>query len=294
MPVWEEIMKEIHSMPSSMDVIRRKYLYELSEYTGRNTIAYYSGWLQNTSKNLDINDNDMNGFMNSVYMLDKSKGLDLILHTPGGSPVASEAIVDYLQSIFSSDIRVIVPQLAMSAGTLIACSAKVIIMGRHSSLGPVDPQYNGVPAYNVVREFEQAKNDLQHGQNIAYWRILLTKYPPAFVLECENSIELSNKLLDKWLHYSMFNGDTDADEKITRIKDCLNEHDNSKNHGRHFNIDSCEKMGLKIQRMENNQKFQDLILSVHHAFMQSFSESAAVKIIENNLGKAFMNFGQKK
>lgn len=294
MPAWEEIMKEIHDMPSSLDYARRNYLQKLSEYTGRNTIAYYSGWLQNTSKNLDINDNDMNGFMNAVHNLDKAKGLDLILHTPGGSPVAAEAIVDYLKSIFNSDIRVIVPQLAMSAGTLIACSAKIIIMGKQSSLGPVDPQYNGVPAYNVVREFNQAKSDLGQGKNTTYWSMLLTKYPPAFVLECENSIELSNTLLDNWLRASMFCDDPNAENKIQNIKNFLNEHENSKNHGRHFNIEFCKQMGLKIQQLEDEQDFQDLILSVHHAFMQTFSDSAAVKIIENNKGNAFMNFGQKK
>lgn len=294
MPVWGEIMSEIQAMPSPLDMVRRKYLKQLSERTGRNTIAYYSGWLQNESRNLDINDEDVNGFMNSVYGLDRTKGLDLILHTPGGSPVAAEAIVNYLKSVFNNDIRAIIPQLAMSAGTLIACSANEIIMGNQSSLGPVDPQYSGIPAYNVVREFELAKSDLQRGQNTEYWRMLLTKYPPAFVLECENSIALSDSLLDKWLRASMFKNDSDAHKKIENIKEYLNEHENSKNHGRHFNISQCQNIGLKIYPMEKDQNLQDLILSVHHAFMQTFSDSAAVKIIENNIGKAFMSFGQKK
>lgn len=95
--------------------------------------------------------------MNTVRGLDCSKGLDLILHTPGGSPMAAEAIVKYLRSKFGKDIRVIVPQLAMSAGTMIACSAKEIVMGKQSSLGPIDPQLNGIPAYSIQNEFEDAK-----------------------------------------------------------------------------------------------------------------------------------------
>ena len=50
--------------------------------------------------------------------------------------------------------------MAMSAGTMIACSAKKIIMGKASSLGPIDPQFNGIPAYNIISEFEEAKKDL--------------------------------------------------------------------------------------------------------------------------------------
>ena len=65
--------------------------------------------------------------------------LDLILHSPGGSPEAAEAVVSYLRSCFSH-VRVIVPQLAMSAATMIACSADEVILGKHSFLGPIDPQ----------------------------------------------------------------------------------------------------------------------------------------------------------
>lgn len=137
---WSKIFKEINESQSQCDYIRRKYISDLSKITGRNVITYYSGWLsrQNTA-NTDINDSDMDGFMNCVHELDCSKGLDLILHTPGGSPNAAEAIVNYLRDKFKKDIRVIVPQLAMSAGTMMACASKTIIMGKQSSLGPIDP-----------------------------------------------------------------------------------------------------------------------------------------------------------
>ena len=78
--------------------------------------------------------------MTVIHQLDRDKGLDLILHTPGGDTAATESIVDYLHNMFGNNIRAIVPQLAMSAGTMIACSCKEIIMGLQSSLGPIDPQ----------------------------------------------------------------------------------------------------------------------------------------------------------
>ena len=81
----------------------------------------------------------MNGFMSVVHGLDKDKGVDLILHTPGGSLDATDAIGQYLKKIFSNNIRVIVPHLAMSGGTLLSFASREIIMGSHSSLGPTDP-----------------------------------------------------------------------------------------------------------------------------------------------------------
>lgn len=70
----------------------------------------------------------MNGFMTCVHDIDCSKRLDLILHNPGGYPEAAETIVNYLESKFGKDITIIVPQLAMSDGTMIKCSKKEIVM----------------------------------------------------------------------------------------------------------------------------------------------------------------------
>ena len=59
-------------------------------------------------------------------------------------------------------------------------------------------------------------------------------------------------------------------------------------HGRHFNAEFCKSAGLKIFQMEDDQKLQDLILSIHHCYMQTFSTCTCTKIIENNLGKAYI------
>ncbi len=286
---WDEILKELNETLSRNDFVRRKYLRELSDYTGRNTIAYYSAFLSKpTAPYIDINDLDMTGFMNSLKGMDCSRGLDLLLHTPGGSPASAEAIIYYLRSKFDNDIRVIVPQIAMSAGTMMACAAKEIIMGIQSSLGPVDPQFNGIPAYNIKMEFDEAKKDLAtNPQNAQYWAIKLKQYPAAFLKTALDAIDLSSTLLREWLSTGMFEGeDTDV---IDNIVSKLNEHDDSKIHDRHFNIDFCKDMGLKISSLEEDNDLQDKVLSVHHAYMLTFSSSNAVKIIENQDGKAVIN-----
>lgn len=289
---WSEILKEANDTPNQFDYIRRKYLANLSENTGRNVIAYYSSWLNKSDAgNLEISDNDMEGFMNCLHGMDCKKGLDLVLHTPGGSPSAAEGIVKYLRSKFGKDIRVIVPHLAMSAGTMIACSAKEIVMGKQSSLGPIDPQFNGIPAYNIKQEFEEAKADLAiNPSNVQYWAIKLQQYPAAFMKTAIDAIELSSLLVEEWLGTCMFdNSDPEQAEKVKKITQQLNEHDNSKNHGRHLNIDFCRSIGLKIVAMEDNEAFQEAILSVHHAFMITLDSTPAVKIIESQKKKSFIS-----
>lgn len=293
---WNDVLKEIQETQSTYDYIRRKYLKELSDYTGRNVIAYYSGWITHqNAQNIDIGDSDMTGFMNCVQGLDCSKGLDLILHTPGGSPAAAEGIVTYLRNKFNYDIRVIVPQLAMSAGTMVACSAKVILMGKQSSLGPIDPQFNGIPAYNIMMEFEEAKKDLlDNPANAPYWAIKLQQYPAAFMKTAIDAIELSGKLVREWLGTCMFDGENEQDKVIIeQIISKLNEHDDSKVHGRHLSADFCSSIGLKINMIEDDNVLQDKILSLHHAYMITIDATHAVKLIENQQKKSFISVVSK-
>lgn len=122
-----EIKKEIKDNPVNT---LKKYVNLLSGYTGRNVIVYSSGWLNVSSDwPVIINDKDMNGFMAMSYGLDFDKGLDLILHTPGGSVAATESIINYIYRMFNGNARALIPQLAMSGGTMIACSCKEIVMG---------------------------------------------------------------------------------------------------------------------------------------------------------------------
>ena len=182
MPNWKDLLDELVATGGAQDVLRRKYLLELTALTGRNVIVYYSGWLEKGNlmvegvPGFDVNDSDKTGFMSAVHGLDRSKGLDLLLHTPGGEAAATESIVDYLRAMFGTDIRAFVPQLAMSAGTMIALACGEIVMGAHSSLGPIDPQIAGTPAHGVIEEFHHATQQIKADPaNIPVWQPIIAK-----------------------------------------------------------------------------------------------------------------------
>ena len=59
----------------------------------------------------------------------------------------------------------------------------------------------------------------------------------------------------------------------------LNEHDESKSHGRHFDSNFCKSIGLKVEDIENDSDLQDAILSVHHIFMVMMNNTMAGKVI---------------
>ncbi len=295
MPNWNEILDEIRVSGSTHDIVRRKYLKRLQRLTGRNVIIYYSGWLQKpNASGIQVNDADKNGFMTVTHKLDRSKGLDLILHTPGGETAATESLVDYLRSMWGTNIRAIIPQLAMSAGTMIACSCNEIIMGKQSSLGPIDPQFKGIPAHGVVEEFIRAHTEIRADPSkAAVWQPIIAKYNPTLIGECEKAIDWSNQMVTEWLLSGMLTGIDNAEEKANTIIEELGNHSLNKSHARHLSAEKCNSMGLKITKLEDDPKIQDAVLSIHHTCIHTLTSTNAFKIIENHNGIAFIQSEQQ-
>ncbi len=293
MPSWGSISGEIAIASKPHDTLRQKYIEHLSQKTRRNVIVYYSGWLQKPELSgslgsiFTVDDSDKGGFMSVVHGLDRSKGLDLVLHTPGGSIAATESLVDYLRSMFGTDVRAIVPQLAMSAGTMIAFSCKEVLMGKHSSLGPIDPQMNGLSVHGVLEEFDQALADVQRDASAAYiWREIISKYHPTFIGDCKKADQWSKTMVKQWLISGMFTGLPDADKRAEDVVMYFADHAETLSHDRHISADLAKSKGVAVSMLEDDQEIQDAVLSVHHICTHSLMSTSACKIIENSLGVA--------
>lgn len=194
MPSWSEILTEVDSYSNvgvELDKKRKEFFDKIHDITGRNVIAYYSGWLKKPdAPHVGIDDQDKNAFMTAVYKLDKTKGLDLILHTPGGDIAATESIITYLKNIFKGDIRAFIPQISMSAGTMMSMACKEIIMGEQSSLGPIDPQMGIYACQAVVDEFKRAVKEIAaNPASLGLWQVIISKYDPTFLTACDNAIK---------------------------------------------------------------------------------------------------------
>jgi len=302
MPTWGEILKELSQLEKEgvkppFDTLRRKYLTSLHEHTGRNTILYMSQWTSPANVTLgaiSITEEDVQGLMEVIHGL-KGSNLDLVVHSPGGSAEAVEAVVSYLRTKFK-DIRVIIPQAAMSAATMLACAANSIVMGKHSFIGPIDPQImvntqfglQVVPAQAVLDQFEQARSECQDPGRLGSWLPILSQYGPALLVQCQNALDLSKQLVSEWLESYMFKGEKDAKEIASQIAETLADHQTFKSHARHISRAKAKDLGLVISDLEKDQVFQDLVLSVFHSTTHTFSGTNAVKIIENHNGKAFI------
>ena len=298
MPSWNDLLLQIKQSPNSLDAIRRGQLRKFQEYRGRNLICYYSGWLDKPNipvSFFSINDSDVHSFMCVLKGMDKTKGLDLFLHTPGGSLATTKKIVDYLRSLFGPNIEVFVPHLAMSGGTMIACASKLIHMGKHSSLGPTDPQVFGTSAYSVQKVFRKVEEVIKE-KNIAQaqiWMSLIQKYHPSFVVECSRAIEFSKRTMKKWIMEGEMFSENEKEQKAQDIVKNFNDEKIYENipHDVQIGPNECIEKGLKINELENpgNKKLQEYALSIHHAYMITLSSSPVYKIVENHEGVAKCN-----
>lgn len=269
MPTWSGILEELAQSqvgggPPQFDAVRRKYLAALFQDTHREVILYASKWTQhdpNISPDvISIVDEDLQGIMEVIHGLN-GPNLDLILHSPGGSLEAAESIVVYLRSKFPH-IRVIVPQLAMSAATMIACAAGSIVLGKHSFLGPIDPQIiintplgqRMVPAQAILEQFDLAKQECRDPSKLGAWLPMLSQYGPDLLVQCQHASEMSKTLVEGWLKTHMFTGDPQSDDKAAAIAGWLSNHAYFKSHSRHIPRAELESRGLRIEHLEGSQQ----------------------------------------
>jgi hypothetical protein len=285
MPNMAGVLREIQEYPTACDAVRAKYLAKLHRHTGRNVIAYYSGWLQRPASDAcDISDLDMTGLVSAAQGLKKDSGLDFVLHTPGGDSEAAKSLADFLHHSFDADIRCFVPQQAMSGGTVIACACKEIHMGKQSSVGPMDPQINGISVHAIINEFEEAIASVRKDPGtLPFWRSVIERYGSGFITYCRDLIENSGQVVEKWLTNGMLLGEEGAEKTAKRIVGHLGSRAGAKIHSRHIHADEAKEFGLKIKLMEEGD-LHDLVMSVHYAYMHTFSLTPVAKIIENHLG----------
>jgi hypothetical protein len=309
MPSWGGVLREIKEATASqpgapaLDVVRRKYLASQHAHSKRAVILYATKWTQHATgvppTMISVADGDIVGFMEAIHGIEE-KELDLILHSPGGSLAAADSIVQYLRSKFTH-IRVFVPHAAMSAATMLSCAANEIVMGKHSFLGPIDPQLilgtplgqRAIPAKALLDQFNRAKDECRKDPlNLPVWVPMLQQYGPDMLVQCENVSVLSQKLVEQWLRTWMLNGVQDGPAKAAAIAAWLADHGEHKLHGKYINREELRAKGVNVVNLEDDKKQQDFILSIFHATAHTFNQSHAVKIVENHRGAAFIEQAQ--
>jgi serine dehydrogenase proteinase len=291
--------------PSPHDIVRRKYLKALSTRTGRPVIVYASGWLEGRPVQdvtaVSVATRDRMGFMEAINGIPRGP-LDLILHSPGGDGNAAEGIMRYLRDSGFGPIRAIIPLAAMSAATMMALCCDEILMGRHSNLGPIDPQFTintpegprTAPAQAILDQFDRAQTECGQDQTkLAAWLPILRYYGPGLLPQCVTAQKAAEDMVVAGMHEHMFS-DLEEPERTDRAKTIaswFNDHSTHMSHGRELGYREVLAHGVKVALLEEDDNLQDAVLSAWHGVQLTLAQVAVQKLIENSEGKAWLLSG---
>jgi len=244
--------------------------------------------IKHAGGDIAIDLSDKSGFVEAVNGI-SGDDIDVVLHSPGGSPEATESIVQILRSRFKN-IRFIIPSVAKSAATMLAMSGNEIILGKDAEMGPTDPQMNRAghlnPAHAILRQFDEAKREIGgNSDNLPAWLPILEQYGPSLLVQCKDAQNLTKTLVKDWVFKYMFNADARKKRKAATIAAFLC-NKNHLSHGRAIPIEELKKRGVLIKRAdEYTPDLSEAIKDIDYATLQTFALTGAYKMFENHLGK---------
>lgn len=207
--------------------------------------------------------------------------LVIVLTTAGGYIEVVQRIVETLRYHYRM-VDFVIPDFALSAGTVLAMSGDAIHMNYFSRLGPIDPQVRSstgqqVSAMGYLIQWERLLEKARLGTlTAAEASLMMTRFDPGDLYQYEQARELSVELLKEWLVRYKFKNwrvtetrkipvtrkmKTDRADKIGRA---LNDPDQWHSHSSGISMEVLRrKLKLLIDDYDENQAAANRIRDYH-------------------------------
>jgi len=253
----ETVLQEYDILEAQLK-IRRKILEDieiLDKPKNSGVLAFIS------SESASIDSDDIPAVGDALLSLGDVDVLNLIIESPGGDGTIAEKIISLCRS-YCKKMRVIIPNRAKSAATIIALGADEVVMGYCSEIGPIDAQIpiiiDGIPHYISAQSFIIAKESLesQFKECISKKedpRAVLQQIAtlnPAFIKHCEHLMEFGRDVVKKNLQQYMFSAEPkkERNKKIMNILKQLSTVELFKVHGRMIDGNIAKtKLGINVR-----------------------------------------------
>lgn len=279
-PVIKRVLTEQHQSADT-----RKHLFiALESELKRPVVSFFTSFRFPVM----IENQDADMLEGVLQKINLSKGLALILNSPGGDGLAAERIIKVCRSYSKTgEYWAIVPSKAKSAATIICFGASRILMGNTSELGPIDPQL-AIPdgknlkrfsVYNIIMSYNHLfRRAVSEKGNLQPYLQQLANYDEREIAEFQRALDLSEDIAIKALASGMMKGKS-RDSIHKKIEVFLTPEE-TKTHGRAIYIEEAKKCGLKIQKKDVKGKFWS---SVYELYIRTnnFVSSKASKCVES-------------
>ncbi len=233
-------------------------------------------------------------FIHEILRKAESKSVDFYIETPGGSGTAAEDIVSFLHNKFNT-VNFLIAGEAKSAGTIMAMAADEIYMTDSGSLGPIDAQMrigrSTVSASDYINWINDRRTDVQRGIPLSpVDATMIAQITPGEIEGAVNALNFAIDKLKEWLPKYKFrnwkttetrNCPVTEEYKIQRaneIATAMANHKLWRDHGKSLKIADLEKLGLKINRVEDDTELEDIVYRIKIVLMLLFNSSNHYKI----------------
>ena len=210
--------------------------------------------------------------------------LVIILNTNGGSVESVEKMVEITRH-FYQEVYFIIPDMAMSAGTIWCMSGDKIYMNYASSLGPIDPQVQSsvgkwVPALGYLDKVEEMITKSREGTITQAELMMLSQLDLAHLRRYEQARELSIDLLKKWLveykfrEWTVHQGNTKRGKLVSKrekearakmIATALSDNGKWHSHGRTIGINTLiNDLRIKVEDFTYDKDFSMALKNLHN------------------------------
>jgi len=237
---------------------RQELIKAIQKRTGRRLMCY-------VSETAPLVRDDVVPLMDLLHRVPVGTNIDFLLNTTGGDVGTADKMARILRRRVGSTgvLRVIVPDYAKSAGTLLALGADTIVMSDSSELGPIDPQiitrqadgqFIQRPAHTYVDSYEALSEEIsdpksyEDGKNTDAEKQLLAAFDAPHLNLCRQLIERSRQLAEALLKQGML-----QDGSYTKVAGDLTDNDRwHSDHGAVIDSQDAQAMGLHVEYMEPN------------------------------------------
>jgi ClpP class serine protease len=256
-------MKTDHNIPVYQHVLTeqnqghetRKHLFlEIEKILKRPVVTFFTSFYYPVM----IEDTDAAMIEGLLQKLDLSKGLALVVNSPGGIGISAERIINVCKSYSGTgEFITIVPGMAKSAATMVCMGSSAIFMSKSSELGPIDPQFQlqkenkriNIALCNLVKSYKELfEGAITTQGNLQPFLQQLANYDAREIKEFEAAIELSEDVAIRALQTGMMRG-MSVKEIKDKIKVFLTP-EKTKSHGRSIFYEEAIDCGLKINVMD--------------------------------------------
>lgn len=259
---------------------RQSLVREIEALTGTTLLCYIS------PTPLQIHRTDVVAMVDLLHNVTPGTPIDLLLHSPGGDIDAAEKLITLVRKrAGAAPVRVIVPDYAKSAATLIALGANTIVMSDSSELGAIDPQVeladaNGhvstLSAQSYLDAFQTHADNLKKDPDDPVAQLMLGKMEPATVRKLERITKRSRAIAEDLLKQAMVKDEEQACKIAKQLSDTQRWH----SHGQMISHENAAGLGLNVAYLAPHDPLWTKCWRLY--CLQLWASDGNVKLFESN------------